>query len=151
MPRSLAGERAGAEHLRRPEPIPDAVASAARRVIADVDGAEPLPITLVSYIQRSEDSVLGMLIISVGESVYGFGVDPVASDAELVWEVAEGVQEYLSETDLAWGQARPVCPGHPHPAIARIDGGIVVWTCPHDGRRLAVAGELVESGVNHGT
>jgi hypothetical protein len=142
VPGSLAGERAWEEHLGTPQPIPDAVARAARRVIADVDGAEPLPITLVSYTQRSEDPVLGMLIIGVGEAMYGFGVDPAASDAELLWEIAEGIQEYLSETALAWGQARPVCPGHPHPAIARVEGGKAVWICPRDDRQLGVVGEL---------
>jgi hypothetical protein len=141
VPRSLAGESVGAEYLVTPQPLPDAIASAAKRVIADIQGDKPLPIAL-AYMPCSEDMNFGTLVVNVGGERYGFGVDSGASETEIVRALAEGVQEHLSETALSWGQARPVCPGHPHPAIAHVDGGDAVWACPRDGRRLGVVGEF---------
>jgi hypothetical protein len=34
------------------------------------------------------------------------------------------------ESQAAWGEARPVCPGHPHPATPRVVNGEAWWTCP---------------------
>jgi len=56
--------------------------------------------------------------------------------------VAEGIQEHLSETALAWGLARPVCPGHRHPASPDVQDGVAYWVCPQEGRRLTEIGEL---------
>lgn len=133
----------GAEILNLPdrEPLPGSIASAAARVLADVQGVDPLPISL-GYGRDTRVPTLGTVIVALGEEQYGFQVDCAASEAEQVYIVAEGVQADLSETGLAWGQARPACPGHPHPAIPRIDGSDAVWVCPRDGRRLALVGSL---------
>ncbi len=123
------------------EPLPDAVARAAQYVLADIQGGEPLPIVL-SYVPRAEDGKLGMVVVRIGDDMYGFGVDRTAPSAELMFILAEGIQEHLSETALAWGAARPVCAGHRHPASPHVEGGTAYWACPEEGRRLAEIGQL---------
>ena len=48
---------------------------------------------------------------------------------ELVAWVAEILQEDLAETEVAWGQARPPCPDHPHPARPVVREGEAWWVC----------------------
>jgi hypothetical protein len=48
---------------------------------------------------------------------------------ELVAWVAEILQEDLAETEVAWGQARPPCPYHPHPALPAGRDGEAWWVC----------------------
>jgi hypothetical protein len=119
--------------------LPKAVERAAELVVGDIQGAKPLPIGL-SYLASSEDSKLGTVVVRVGSDVYGFGVDRTASSPELIFALAEGIQEHLSETALAWGEARPVCGTHRHPASPEIAEGAAYWICPQDGRRLAEIG-----------
>ncbi len=47
----------------------------------------------------------------------------------LVARVAEILQEDLAETEVAWGQARPPCPYHPHPARPVVRDGEAWWIC----------------------
>ncbi|MGH2884505.1 MAG: hypothetical protein ACRDPA_17710 [Solirubrobacteraceae bacterium] len=47
----------------------------------------------------------------------------------LVAWVAEILQEDLAETEVAWGQARPPCPYHPHPARPVVRDGEAWWIC----------------------
>ena len=47
----------------------------------------------------------------------------------LVARVAEILQEDLAETEVAWGQARPPCPYHPHPARPTVSDGNPWWIC----------------------
>jgi hypothetical protein len=60
----------------------------------------------------------------------------------LLRAVADWLQDYLSETRAGWGQARPACPGHPHPASAVLVDGTPLWCCPNDGRALGLIGSL---------
>lgn len=48
---------------------------------------------------------------------------------ELLVRVAEILQEDLAETTGGWGQARPPCPHHPHPARPVIRDEDTWWTC----------------------
>ena len=48
---------------------------------------------------------------------------------ELVAWVAEILQEDLAETEVAWGQARPPCAYHPHPARPAVRDGEAWWVC----------------------
>jgi hypothetical protein len=60
----------------------------------------------------------------------------------LVWRIADQLQEQVfPETRAAWGQARPPCPGHPHPASAELVGGRAMWVCPSSGQPLARIGD----------
>ena len=127
------------------ERLPDAVARAVRPVVVDLQNAKAPPISL-SYFANSEDTSLGTVVVHVGDDTYGFGVDRTAHAADLIVMVAEGIQEHLSETALAWGEALPVCAGHRHPASPRVEAGIAYWVCPRDGRRLAAIGKI--QGVN---
>jgi hypothetical protein len=50
--------------------------------------------------------------------------------------------QFFPETRGAWGEARPACPGHPHPAHGVEVADEAWWTCPLDRRRIARIGRL---------
>src|SRR5438270_5060 len=50
--------------------------------------------------------------------------------------VAVILQEDLAETSVGWGQARPACPHHPHPARPVIRDGEAWWICERDDELL---------------
>lgn len=60
----------------------------------------------------------------------GGGLVPrgLAGPPLLVW-LAEVLQEDLAETQIAWGQARPPCPYHPHPVRPVLRDGGAWWVC----------------------
>ena len=61
----------------------------------------------------------------------------------LVW-MADWLQgEVVPETRAARGQARPACPGHPHPLRAANVDGEAWWTCPLSGQRVTPVGRAV--------
>lgn len=63
------------------------------------------------------------------------------SELLVIW--ADWLQEqFFPETRGAWGEARPECPGHPHPASALEVDSEALWVCPVDGRRIGRIGEL---------
>jgi hypothetical protein len=49
-------------------------------------------------------------------------------EASAVAELASQLQDHVIEE--TWGEARPPCPGHPHPLSARVVDGVAVWECP---------------------
>ena len=57
-------------------------------------------------------------------------------------ELAREIQDWLPEQSEAWGEARPPCPGHPHPLEADLLEGEAWWVCPGDERPVARVGEL---------
>ena len=63
------------------------------------------------------------------------------SGAELLVRVAELLQEELAETQLGWGQARPPCPYHPHPARPVMIDGQAWWICERLGESLYRIGQ----------
>lgn len=142
VPGGTAGEIGGAcprEGAR--VPLPAALAWAAERVVADLQGADPVAISL-SYQASDKAPESGIVLVEVGECRYGFGVWLRESPAEKLFRLADGVQEHLCECPDAWAQARPACPGHGHPALPQLRGDAAYWVCPGDGRRLAAIGEL---------
>jgi hypothetical protein len=74
----------------------------------------------------------------------GLGLpDPSGPRAEMLVSWADWLQEqFFPETRGAWGEARPACPGHPHPASAVELDGEAWWVCPADGRRIGTIGQL---------
>jgi hypothetical protein len=46
--------------------------------------------------------------------------------------IADILQEDLAETEVAWGQARPPCPNHPHPARPVVLEAEAWWICERD-------------------
>jgi hypothetical protein len=49
-------------------------------------------------------------------------------------------EQFFPESAAAWGEARPACPGHSHPARAAGDAHAAWWCCPVDARRIAAIG-----------
>jgi len=58
------------------------------------------------------------------------------AEAQLLARVAEILQEDLAETQVGWGQARPPCPHHPHPARPVVRDGQAWWICERLGEPL---------------
>lgn len=122
-------------------PWPEHLHRAAARVVADFQVAGAVP---MSFSCRASDSDIGLatVVVELVGCRYGFGVSLSGSPAEILVALADGVQEHWGECPQTWGEARPACPGHSHPAEARIERGVAHWTCPADGRLLAPIGEL---------
>ena len=60
----------------------------------------------------------------------------------LVVDFADQLQDqFFPESAGAWGEARPACPGHRHPAQAETVDGEAVWVCPKDRRTIARVGQ----------
>jgi AbrB family looped-hinge helix DNA binding protein len=55
---------------------------------------------------------------------------------QLAVAVAEILQEALAETAAGWGQARPPCPYHPHPARPKIKDDEPWWVCSTNDQSL---------------
>lgn len=74
---------------------------------------------------------------------YGGGnwVPRSLTGANLLVLVAELLQEALVETRTAWGESRPRCPHHRHPARPALRGGEAWWICPSTNKQLWRIGE----------
>jgi len=88
--------------------------------------------------------VLGLL-----EGRHGGGrfVSRSLEPIELLEEIADILQDELAETAGGWGQSRPPCPYHPHPARPGGYAGEAWWWCPLLQERLyrLGVGELTPS------
>jgi hypothetical protein len=61
--------------------------------------------------------------------------------AAVIAELADRLQDqFFAETRSAWGEARPACPGHGHPAVAEVEDAVAWWVCPSTGARVARIG-----------
>jgi hypothetical protein len=56
--------------------------------------------------------------------------------------VADWLQDFFLESRGAWGETRPACPRHSHPAQAELLHDEAWWMCPTAGHRLAPIGQL---------
>ena len=66
-----------------------------------------------------------------------------AEPADLMVHLAEQLQEqFFPETSGAWAEARPVCPGHRHPAEPRVVRSIACWVCPSTDQLLGRIGAI---------
>lgn len=63
------------------------------------------------------------------------------NEPELLVDIAYFLQDHVFDTE-PWGEARPICPGHPHPPNPRIVDGVAAWICPRTGRVVAPIGRL---------
>jgi hypothetical protein len=98
----------------------------------------PPPLHLdVSYHQRKLD---GSWVVDLSGSRM-FVLQP-AQGADLLVDIALYLHEHVFDTDPVWGQAQPVCPGHPHPPDPRVIDGEAVCSCPLDGHLLTTIGHL---------
>jgi hypothetical protein len=121
-------------------------------VMADLHGAAPIPgvaaavalvdglngVSLVvlepDQIERPLPSLPGAEALEpdaepAGSPGGGNFVSRNTSGPALRARVAEILQEDLAETEVAWAQARPPCPHHPHPARPFDRDGEAWWVC----------------------
>ncbi|HET6877256.1 MAG TPA: hypothetical protein VFH38_06990 [Jatrophihabitans sp.] len=71
-----------------------------------------------------------------GRREFAVRIDSGQAAAEALAQLIDRLGEYVSEAPGFWGQAFPVCPGHPHPAEVAVDGVDVVLRCPDTGREV---------------
>ncbi len=125
------------------EPLPDwLVQEVLDPVMADLQ--RPRPVLFELGLERRGDGGVVWLSERHGTGAAGRGVpDRSTPRAQLLVEWADWLQEQVfPETRSAWGEARPECPGHPHPASAALLDGEAWWVCPRDGRRVGRIGQL---------
>jgi hypothetical protein len=121
----------------------------ASAVLADLVGSQTIRELQIIATVMTED--VNGLSLGLAESAQGFDGLPQLDDdldpelptefgggnwvprsmtgAALLVHIAELLQEDLAETSLAWGDARPPCPHHPHPARAVIRDDEAWWVC----------------------
>ena len=105
----------------------------------DLQGDDPIDLRAKAY----EEGVLWVQERPGGRT--GFWLPEIEGEEELVQYLADQLQEQVfPESYGAWGQARPPCPGHAHPASAELVGDHAMWICPSSGQPLARIGYLHE-------
>lgn len=128
----------GPENSGRP---PSWLSDAVDAVLADLQHPSPIEF-VVSY--RADVAVA----VSIeGDASTTFEVDPEYRGAFLLERFADHVQEFLQETHAAWGEARPPCPGHTHPARPYEDeaADVAWWYCPLTNQDIARIGRYGET------
>ena len=102
------------------------------RALGDLQSDDPIALRVVGF----EDDRL--VVREAGEpDATGLWIPPDAEPEELVVSLADQLQEQVfPESRGAWGQARPRCPGHDHPARAELVGDRAMWVCPASERPL---------------
>ena len=128
-------------------------------VLADLQLPRPVPVE-VSYVYEREHLLTpyelevlheppirsGEWTVLVRETDKGgvaFSVWPELRGGELMERLADYLQEqFFPETSAAWGEARPACPGHTHPAVPSFDESTAIawWSCPATGVDLIEIG-----------
>lgn len=85
----------------------------------------------------------GTLWVSEASDPRRSGFRPVSEQrVDLLIEFATWLQDqFFPETRQAWGQSRPACPGHPHPAQAVRIGDDAWWICPIDRHQISPIGK----------
>lgn len=131
-------------------------------VMTDLQGALPIPGLVAAVALVDGVNGVSLVVIEPSRSTGSLPRLPEADELEpepagvpgggnfvprglsgpgLVARVAEILQEDLAETDVAWGQARPPCPHHPHPARPVVRNGEAWWICERVGEPLYRIGQ----------
>jgi hypothetical protein len=77
------------------------------------------------------------------QGVSGTALGPEASPAERAVQLADWLQEQVIwESDAAWAEAIPPCPGHRHPARPELVDGEAWWICPNGSGKIARIGQM---------
>jgi hypothetical protein len=125
--------------------LPDWLQGPYEAVMRDLQRPAPVAFTVRWEPPVDDDQPGTLWFAEVELNLGGFGIPlfPMLDPEEQKAMLAERLQDELTETHGAWGQARPACrPGHTHPASAEMRDGAAVWSCPRDGTVLARIGEL---------
>jgi hypothetical protein len=109
--------------------LPPWLSGPAYAVLADLQGADP--VSGVSLCAKRQDCFDGV-VLGLFESGTGGGrsVGRSLEPAELLVAIADVLQGELAETAGGWGQCRPACPYHSHPAWPGMSAGEAWWKCP---------------------
>lgn len=133
---------AGALRPTAPGPVPEPLAGIASAVLDDFNYPDPLRLTLgCRPLDGFDEDVLELTVADSDDGTW-FGFDVTVSDsrANLMVQIAGRIQENVSELRDSWGEARPPCPGHPHPAYPVELDGEAWWVCPSTKARIARVG-----------
>jgi hypothetical protein len=117
--------------------LPDRIDAVTRDAIADLQVPHAVPLRLSwspGMLWLHEEGQLGPTGITVFDAL---------DDEELKVMIAESLQDqFFFETATAYGESRPACPGHPHPAKPEILDGAAWWTCPATGEPVVKFGSI---------
>jgi hypothetical protein len=109
----------------------------ARAVLADIQGDEPIPgLRLLATEVYPEELLLSVFEPDGTGGGGGSTVRPTTDPLQMILTIAEILQDECAETSAGWGQARPACPYHPHPARPAARGGEAWWVCERRDERL---------------
>ena len=123
-------------HAPLEQPLPPRLRDPVHALLAAFE--QPVPIRLsLTCSSELEPEKFWLITTHLAEGGgWGFGVDITAPIPDLLVSIADGIQEHIAEQAQTWAQARPPCPGHRHPAVARVIDGTAWWTCPARQTRL---------------
>jgi hypothetical protein len=118
--------------------MPDWLQGPLDRALGDLQGDAPIPLEVTfdgADLDVREAAGTHAVGVWVGE----------ARGEELTVRIADQlIDQFFPESNRTWGQARPLCPGHTHPAEPHLRDGEAWWICPRDRRPLARIGELAQ-------
>jgi hypothetical protein len=109
-------------------------------VLADLQAPRPIPLD-VRYVRLGQVDPVWVVHLSepgrFGSMELAFDEGEDEAGERLLYRLAHQLTDtFISETHGAWGEARPVCPGHRHPACAELLEGEAWWICPTDRHRV---------------
>jgi hypothetical protein len=124
--------------------LPKWLIGAVDATLADLQCPTPVPIEL------GYETTAGILWVSERGERTQYGYEPRdLRDIQLLVDLAEWLAEqFVSETRAAWGEPRPPCPGHPHPAVTDERDG-QAW-CPATERPVSRVGSLCADAADLG-
>jgi hypothetical protein len=139
---------------------PDWLGGPAMAVLRDLQGAQPIAgiAVVATRIEDVNGLALGIAkapalmnsLPQLGDDLdpdeatkYGGGnwVPRSLTGPQLLVLVADILQDALAGTSEGWGQARPPCPHHPHPAYPVVRDEEAWWICPQEDERLYRIGQ----------
>jgi hypothetical protein len=124
------------------QPLPEWLERIVGPLIADFQVPTPIEVALGSSVDENDCRWLS--IQEPGDlGPCGFSLSDDISRHALTIDLADRLQDqFFLETRQAWGQPRPPCPEHVHPAYAAMHDGLPWWHCPRSHAPVAPVGRL---------
>jgi hypothetical protein len=125
--------------------LPDWLRPAVEAVLRDMQHPSPLLLEAYYARERRPDCWGTLHFKDPGGDQCEIEVPRVpeeGSETDVLLTIATELPFYIAELSQAWGQSRPICPGHLHPAAPTEHEGAAWWCCPRDGSFLAPIGRL---------
>lgn len=105
--------------------LPEPLRGPAHAVLRDLEGPTPL-----NGIYLTVEGSSALCLFEADGTGGGQTPEPQDStDAALLVAIADVLQGELAERLVAWGEARPPCPWHAHPARPALIDGEAWWMC----------------------